>query len=162
MGWLHWIWFWFRKRWVASDTTKIIHQQYKLFHLKFQKEHTYSFDHDLETWDRVTLRFPSTFASSLQLDGRGWPRSNKVDTELSFKLLCEFPDDGLSPVTRDNWQGFSRNARTIKKRIIKKTSFLLLYIGSYYQTQMKRLRLEKRTMRRWQIQIRTQVPQSLN
>jgi len=42
-----------------------------------------------------------------------------VDTEFSLKFLCEFIDDGISPVTRGNWQGFSRNARTIKKAYYK-------------------------------------------
>ena len=109
----------FRERWFAYDTTIIIHQLYKLFHLKFPKEHNYSFDHVLETWDRVALRFPRTFASSLLLVERGWPRANKVDTELSLKFLCEFTDDRISPVARGNWQGFSRNARTIKKSVLQ-------------------------------------------
>ena len=105
---------------------------YKLFHLKFPKEHTYSFDQVLETCDRVALRFPSIIASSLQMDGRGWPRSNKVDTELSLKFLCEFSDDGMSPIARGNWQGFSHNGRIIKKPYYKAdtTVSVIMYIGS--------------------------------
>ena len=164
MGWLLWIWFWFKKCWIASDTTTVIHQLYKLFHLKFAKANTYSFDHAVETWDSVSFRFPSTFARSLQLDVRGLPRSNKVDTELLLKLLCEFTSDGISPVTRGNWQGFSRNARVIKKAYSKAdtTVSVIIYIGLWYQNQMKRISLEKMRMRWWQKQIRTQDPECLN
>jgi hypothetical protein len=45
-----------------------------------------------------------------------------VDTELSLKILCEFTGDGISPIKRSKWQGFSCNARTIKKRIIKEST----------------------------------------
>jgi len=96
-------------------TTKIIHHRYKVFHLKFPKANTYSFDHAVGTWESVSFRFPSTFARSLQLDESGLSISNKVVMELSLKLLCEFTYDGISPVTRGNWQGFSRNVRAIKK-----------------------------------------------
>jgi len=136
MGWLHWAWFWFRKRWVATDTTIIIHQLYKLFHLKFPKERTYSFDHVLETWDRVVLRFPGTIASFLQLDGRGWPRSNKLEAELSLIFLCEFTD-GISSLTRGNWQGFSRNRRTIKKSVLKSRHHGFCYYMSDYDIKLK-------------------------
>jgi hypothetical protein len=76
----------------------------------------------------VALKFPSITASNLQLDGRGCLRSNKVDTELSLKILCEFTDDGMSPITRGNWQ-FTRNLRTIEKAYYKAdtAAFVIIY-----------------------------------
>jgi hypothetical protein len=42
-----------------------------------------------------------------------------VDTELSFKLLHQLTNDGMSSITKGNWQGYSHNARTMKKAYYK-------------------------------------------